>query len=29
MNIKKIDGGQVLIAHVCNPRYSGGSDQED
>jgi hypothetical protein len=21
--------GQVLVAHVCNPSYSGGTDQED
>jgi hypothetical protein len=21
--------GQVLVAHACNPSYSGGRDQED
>jgi hypothetical protein len=21
--------GQVLVAHVCNPSYSGGRNQED
>jgi hypothetical protein len=21
--------GQVLVAHTCNPSYSGGRDQED
>jgi hypothetical protein len=25
---KKIRTGQVLVAHACNPRYSGGTDQE-
>jgi hypothetical protein len=22
-------GSQVLVAHTCNPSYSGGRDQED
>jgi hypothetical protein len=25
----KSQGSQVLVAHTCNPRYSGGRDQED
>jgi hypothetical protein len=25
----KREGGQVLVAHSCNPCYSGGRDQED
>jgi hypothetical protein len=24
-----MDLGQVLVAHICNPSYSGGRDQED
>jgi hypothetical protein len=27
--LKKIPGSQVLVAHACNPSYSGGRDQED
>jgi hypothetical protein len=27
--IKKMTIGQVLVAHTCNPSYSGGRDQED
>jgi hypothetical protein len=23
------ENGWALVAHVCNPRYSGGRDQED
>jgi hypothetical protein len=26
---KKIKNSQALVAHFCNPSYSGGSDQED
>jgi hypothetical protein len=26
---KKMVVGQVLVAHACNPSYSGGRDQED
>jgi hypothetical protein len=26
---KKKDLGQMLVAHTCNPSYSGGRDQED
>jgi hypothetical protein len=25
----KDDESWVLVAHVCNPNYSGGRDQED
>jgi hypothetical protein len=25
----KIDINWALVAHTCNPRYSGGRDQED
>jgi hypothetical protein len=27
--LKKIDESQVLVAHACNPNYSGGRDQKD
>jgi hypothetical protein len=26
---KKSKYSQLLVAHVCNPSYSGGRDQED
>jgi hypothetical protein len=26
---QKTSQGWVLVAHTCNPSYSGGSDQED
>jgi hypothetical protein len=26
---KERNGNHVLMAHVCNPSYSGGRDQED
>jgi hypothetical protein len=26
---KKKKWSQVLVAHACNPSYSGGKDQED
>jgi hypothetical protein len=26
---KGVCGGQALVAHACNPSYSGGSDQQD
>jgi hypothetical protein len=26
---KPFTSGQVLVAHICNPSYSGGRDQED
>jgi hypothetical protein len=26
---KKNSGGRALVAHACNPSYSGGRDQED
>jgi hypothetical protein len=26
---KKLKVGQALVAHICNPSYSGGRDQED
>jgi hypothetical protein len=29
VNIKKTATNQVLVAHTCNPSYSGGRDQED
>jgi hypothetical protein len=27
--LKIVVAGQVLVAHVCSPSYSGGGDQED
>jgi hypothetical protein len=27
--LKKSEIGQVLVAHACNPSYSGSRDQED
>jgi hypothetical protein len=27
--IKKMWSSQALVAHACNPGYSGGRDQED
>jgi hypothetical protein len=26
---KKLKNNQMLVAHTCNPSYSGGRDQED
>jgi hypothetical protein len=26
---KKLNLSQALVAHACNPSYSGGKDQED
>jgi hypothetical protein len=28
-NLSKRSPSQTLVAHVCNPSYSGGIDQED
>jgi hypothetical protein len=28
-SIKMVVSGRGLLAHACNPRYSGGRDQED
>jgi hypothetical protein len=25
----ELKNGQALVAHTCNPSYSGGRDQED
>jgi hypothetical protein len=27
--VKNAQTSQVLVAHICNPSYSGGSNQED
>jgi hypothetical protein len=27
--LKDVSWSQVLVAHICNPSYSGGRDQED
>jgi hypothetical protein len=27
--VQNTQQGQVLVAHTCNPSYSGGRDQED
>jgi hypothetical protein len=27
--MKKVNKSQALVAHACNPGYSGGRDQED
>jgi hypothetical protein len=27
--LKKENRGPTLVVHTCNPRYSGGQDQED
>jgi hypothetical protein len=29
MLFKKSHSGQALVAHACNPVYSGGRDQEE
>jgi hypothetical protein len=28
-SVRKVINSQALVAHACNPRYSGGRDQED